>query len=386
MALEPSRITDFHVGGPIGSGSTSKVFDAVHIATGTPVAIKMLEPSARGMTELRERFAREALMLSGLQSRHVGRLIGFGFEQGQPFLVLERLFGETLDARLRATGTIPIPTLVEWVEHILLGVRDCHAINLIHRDIKPGNIFLDRSEGVELAKLIDFGVARLQEIASQGASLTSTNHLLGSMGYMAPEQFKYARGVGPTADLYAVGVVIFRCFTGRLPFVSKSLEAVIRMKCESDPPALSSMPGMFRHDALDEFIASALAREPERRFQSAREMLEAWWRVSSTLPATGPLDVVDGISIQVEEALDESHNTLRETEAGAAGAEAAPRSTTAKIHAPIDPPTTPLEFTPVGIGQPVEFDQPTVINSNLKALIKQELELSRRRREGGGEE
>ena len=152
MALEPSRISDFHVGGPIGSGSTSKGFDAVHIATGTPVAIKMLEPTARGMSELRERFAREALMLSGLQSRHVGRIIGFGFEQGQPFLVLERLFGETLDGRLRAVGTVPIPTLVEWVEHILLGVRDCHAVNVIHRDLKPGNIFLARTTQGEQAK------------------------------------------------------------------------------------------------------------------------------------------------------------------------------------------------------------------------------------------
>jgi serine/threonine-protein kinase len=374
MALEPSRITDFHVGGPIGSGSTSKVFDAVHIASGTPVAIKMLEPSARGLSELRERFAREALMLASLQSRHVGRLLGFGFEQGQPFLVLERLFGETLDARLKALGTLPVPVLAEWVEHILVGVRDCHTVNLIHRDIKPGNIFVDRGEGVEVLKLIDFGVARLQEIANQGVSLTSTHHLLGSMGYMAPEQFKYAKGVSPAADLYAVGVVIFRCLTGRLPFMSRSLEVVIKMKCEEDPPRVSSMPGMFRHDALDEFLEHSLAREPEARFQSARAMLEAWWRVAATLPQDAAPVESDSLHIPVEEALDESFSTIPENHPDKAPPVSRPPNTL------VDPPTSPVEFAPPG-APPVEFDQDTVVNPKLRALVQKELELWRQRRD-----
>jgi serine/threonine-protein kinase len=381
MALEPSRITDFHVGGPIGSGSTSRVFDAVHIASGTPVAIKMLEPSARGLSELRERFAREAVMLSQLQSRYVGRLLGFGFERGQPFLVLERLFGETLDARLKAVGTLPIPQLVEWVEHILLGVRDCHSANLIHRDIKPGNIFVDRSEGVEVLKLIDFGVARLQEIASQGASLTSTHHLLGSMGYMAPEQFKCAKGVSPAADLYAVGVVIFRCLTGRLPFVSRSLEDVIKMKCEEDAPRVSSMPGMFRHDPLDEFMACALAREPASRFQSARAMLETWWRVSATLPQDAPAPDPESLQIPVEEAMEESLSTIPErAQKRQSHTDKPPVSRPPPTQ--VDPPTYPLEFFPPG-APAAEFDQPTVVNPKLKALVQQELELSRRRRDRG---
>src|SRR5579862_7870927 len=98
MALERAKLADFQIAASIGSGTTARVYEAVHTATGRPVAIKMLEPSQAGV-EMRERFAREALILAGLESRHVGKILGFGFEKGQPFLVLERLHGETLDAK-----------------------------------------------------------------------------------------------------------------------------------------------------------------------------------------------------------------------------------------------------------------------------------------------
>jgi serine/threonine protein kinase len=136
-------------------------------------------------------------------------------------------------------------------------------------------------------------VARLNEIASAGTSLTSTHHLIGSMGYMAPEQLEYARGVSPTADLYAVGVVIFRCVAGRLPFIGRSFEALTKLKCEATAPVLSSMPGVLPSDLLDGFVARALCREPEARFASATEMLEEWWRVAAALDRDAPLPEVD---------------------------------------------------------------------------------------------
>ncbi len=241
-AAPACKLTDFKMAGALGSGSTAKVYEAVHIQTGRAVAIKILEPSQSG-SEIRERFAREAVLLAGVASKHVGNIVGFGFERGQPFLVLERLNGETLDAKLRRDGPIPTPLAVRWIEQLLVGVRDCHDQQIIHRDIKPSNIFLHRDGFEETVKLIDFGVARLRDITGDEGDvggLTSTNHLIGSMGYMAPEQFVNAKSVGFTADLYAIGVVIFRTLTGRLPFVSRSLEAVIRMKAEQTAPAISS--------------------------------------------------------------------------------------------------------------------------------------------------
>lgn len=294
MALERAKLSDFKIAGALGSGTTSRVYEGVHVATGRQVAIKMLEPSQSGR-EMRERFAREAVLLSSLSSRHVGKLLGFGFEHGQPFLVLERLTGETLDAKLRRDGPVSLGLAMRWMEQLILGVRDCHAAQVIHRDIKPSNVYLHREGFEDVVKLIDFGVARLRDITGEGGGLTSTNHLIGSMGYMAPEQFADAKGVGFAADIYALGVVIFRTLTGRLPFVSRSIEAVIRMKTEQSAPAISSIHGMPENELLDRFVAKAMARDPGDRFQTTREMLEQWWIVMASVDDIETTDVMRGI-------------------------------------------------------------------------------------------
>ncbi len=296
MALEPAKLSDFKLGASLGSGATARVYDAIQTKTGRPVAIKVMEESGQN-PEMRERFAREALLLAEVESRHVGKILGFGFDKGQPFLVLERLHGETLDAKLRRDGPVPARLAVRWIEQLIIGIRDCHDANIIHRDIKPSNIYLHRDGFDETVKVIDFGVARLREITDDGGTggLTSTNHLIGSMGYMAPEQFRNAKSVGFPADLYALGVVVFRTVTGRLPFVSRSLEAVIRMKSEQVVPAISSMPGMVKNTLLDWFVQKATRREPSERFQSAREMLEHWWNVMASLDEDGTTDIMRGI-------------------------------------------------------------------------------------------
>ncbi len=330
VSLEPSRLADFRLAGALGAGATAKVFDAVHIATGRPVAIKMLEPSARG-SELRERFAREALFLANVTSQHVSRILGYGFDQGQPFLVLERLVGETLDAKLRRDGPVPPTLAYSWIEQLLAGVRDIHAANVIHRDLKPANIFIQREGSREIVKVIDFGVARLLEAADDGSQgLTSASHLLGSVGYMAPEQFAQASKVTPAADLYAVGVVIFRMITGQLPFVSKQIEAVIRMKREKDPPPLSTMPGAPSRAQLDWFVGKCLSRDLTQRFQSSREALDFWVRIRPTF--------------ELEEDL--TTNVDKPRSWHTPPSEAAPRTGIAQAYAPPPPPHAPS--APVG--------------------------------------
>jgi serine/threonine-protein kinase len=298
LPLAPLHLADFELGGPLGSGATSRVFAATHKSTSRQVAVKMLEPSHRDSSELRTRMQREAIMLSGVESPHVGRILGFGYEDEQPFLILERLQGETLADRLKREGRIPIGDLAQWIEQLLVGVRDCHTAGVIHRDIKPANIFLDTTDGSPTVKLIDFGVARLKEIAQAGRSLTSTHHLLGSMGYMAPEQFQNAKRVGPQADIYAIGVVIFRCVTGRLPFVSKSFETLIKMKLEKPSPRLSTMPGVGKNDKLDAFVQTALQPNASSRFDNGQQMLEAWWRVAADLDRDAVL--IDGVEVVFE--------------------------------------------------------------------------------------
>lgn len=424
--LQPAKLTDFKMAGALGSGTTAKVYDAVHITTGRNVAIKILEPSQSG-SEMRERFAREAVLLAGVASRHVGNIVGFGFERGQPFLVLERLHGETLDAKLRRDGPVPVPTAVRWIEQLLIGVRDCHDQQIIHRDIKPSNIFLHQEGFEETVKLIDFGVARLREVTGDDGGLTGTNHLIGSMGYMAPEQFRNAKTVGFTADLYAVGVCIFRTLTGRLPFVSRSLEAVIKMKAEQSAPAVSSMPDMPKNVLLDWFVKKTMARDPADRFQSAREMLDQWWNVMASLDEEDATDVMRGIG-RVDESyagplrksmrdavietssgppafeVEEDRTLRRLAPTAAAAATGSPHHATATFVAapPITvqpdpssagemtlldaPPNT--EPSPNVVSHESEtvlvddpFDMPTRSDPNLRKLVERELELHRKRKE-----
>ena len=413
--LQPAKLADFTLAGALGSGTTAKVYEAVHNTTGRSVAIKVLEPSQSG-SEMRERFAREAVLLAGVASKHVGNIVGFGFERGQPFLVLERLIGETLDAKLRRDGAVPPPIAVRWIEQLIIGVRDCHDQQIIHRDIKPSNIFIHRESFDETVKLIDFGVARLREITGETGGLTSTNHLIGSMGYMAPEQFRNAKTVGFTADLYAIGVVIFRTLTGRLPFVSRSLEAVIRMKAEHVAPPISSMPGMPKNVLLDWFVTKTMARDPAERFQTAREMLEHWWNVMAGLDEEDTTDVMRGIG-RVDESyagplrrsmrdpeivsppiqtfeLEEDRTLRRVISPHAAvrpptttvGAVSVPTPSTAPspaveitTHDPSPPNTEPSPT--LGKHDHDLWDLPTNSDPNLRKLVEQELALHKKRRE-----
>ncbi|MBX3229602.1 MAG: serine/threonine protein kinase [Labilithrix sp.] len=413
MALEPAKLSDFKLAGSLGAGATARVWEATHLTSGRPVAIKMMDDSGSS-AEMRERFAREAILLSGVESRHVSKILGFGFEKGQPFLVLERLAGETLDAKLRRDGPVQPHVAVRWIEQLIVGIRDCHDAKVIHRDIKPSNIFLHHDGFDEVVKVIDFGVARLREITDEGSGgLTSANHLIGSMGYMAPEQFTNAKGVHFTADLYAIGIVVYRTLTGRLPFVSRSLQAVIKMKVEQSVPKISAMPGMPQNPLLDWFVQKAAAKDPGVRFQSAREMLDHWWNVMASFDDSGVTDIMRGIG-RVDESYAgvlhrpaQRHRTAPPSVSpptpptpkmpqAFAPPSFAPVSSTNEhtIHArpafltqdPDEAPHTErtMEETAAYVEGADPFDLPTKSDPNLRKLVERELALQRARKEGKG--
>lgn len=389
MALEPAKLADFEVRGALGAGTTARVYEAVHRATGREVAIKVLE-AAEVSPEIRERFAREALFLSGVDSAHVAKILGFGFERGKPFLVLERLVGETLDAKLRRDGPVPPSLAVRWLEELMMGVRDCHDVKIIHRDIKPSNVFLHRSGFDESVKLIDFGVARLREIASGKESLTSTNHLIGSVGYMAPEQFHNPKAVGFPADVYALGIVVFRTFTGRLPFVSRSFEALLKMKSDLDVPPISSIDGMPQNALLDRFLRRATVRRPEERFANGREMLEAWWQIIASFDDDAKTEVM-----RASRRHDETLKSARESTREVATQRTAPvshdrLSVDVEIEVELSDPEVdedertlrrrPPSDAPTLDGQPPPSDYPTRSDARNKKLASEERERVTRKR------
>jgi serine/threonine-protein kinase len=211
---------------------------------------------------------REALALQRIDSPHVCRALDFGRED-RPYLVLEALVGESLAERLDRVDTLSIEETASITRDVLSGLVVAHAAGIVHRDLKPANVFLCHSG----AKILDFGVAQLRP---DGPDLTTGGATLGSLAYVAPEQIHDSRNVTPRADLYALGTIVFRALTGRLPFPARSADELVGFKHAVDVPSLADTTGRDWPPELEAWLASMLARLPGERMASAalgREML-----------------------------------------------------------------------------------------------------------------
>ncbi|WP_394840843.1 protein kinase [Pendulispora brunnea] len=250
-----------------GTGGMAVVYRALDQKRGSaPVALKVLRRLGH-MLRPHERFAREAFVLSTLQHPGIVSYIDHGITpQGDAFLVMEWLEGESLGQRLHRQGLSLVET-VTLFRGIAEALSVAHRLGIVHRDIKPENIFL-RGGQPERASLLDFGVARL--ISSD---LTSTQVALGTPHYMAPEQ---ARGeaIGPSADVFALGCVMFQCLTGRVLFEGAHPTMVMAGILLNEAPALCSMRPSMPKD-LETLLARMLAKDPERRPKDASALLEA---------------------------------------------------------------------------------------------------------------
>jgi serine/threonine protein kinase len=222
-----------------------------------PVALKVLHAEASGQLE---RFAREGRLLSGLQHRCIVRFISHGFlADGRPYLVMEWLDGESLSERLERE----LLTIGETLD-MALGVAEAlgaaHAKGVVHRDLKPGNVFLVDAD-IERIKLLDFGIASAR--GSQ-RELTDTRTVLGTPGYMAPEQLKSSKDASAPADVFSLGCVMFKCLTGSIPFEgSNTLDVVLSVMTRPPLPITA-----LRSDAtkpLEALMSRMLAREPAKR-------------------------------------------------------------------------------------------------------------------------
>jgi serine/threonine-protein kinase len=218
-----------------------------------------------------ERFTREADLSERMLSPNVVKVLGGGLSEGGiPFIVYEALEGEDLGARLARDRRLALPEAKTIIVHVCRGLARAHGVGVLHRDIKPENLFLTVDSGGRLlAKVLDFGVAEL--IAKRQ---DDPDKLTGTLEYMAPEVFLGEKPPSPQSDLYAVGVVAYECMTGRLPRTARSVaELVVALASGTiDPPSARR----FEISAeLDAWFARALHRQPEGRFESAKEMAEA---------------------------------------------------------------------------------------------------------------
>jgi serine/threonine-protein kinase len=255
------------------------VWEARHASLGTRVAIKFIDPEFATSAEARARFDNEARAAASIQSKHAIQIVDHGMtDEGHPYMVMELLVGEPLDARLRRVGRLSPADTARIVGQVSRALTLAHARGIVHRDLKPENIFLVRTRDDEddIAKVLDFGIAKMTQdfegLAVRAA--TRTGALLGTPYYMSPEQTRGARGIDARTDLWSLGVIAYQCLTGVRPFDATSLPDLF-VKITSAPivPPTRIVPTLPA--AVDAWVARVLERDRARRFASAPELADA---------------------------------------------------------------------------------------------------------------
>ena len=270
----PAQLGNYDLVRAIGSGGMGVVYEARHRLLGRRVAIKTLHARAtasRAGDVLAARFFREGQAAAQVEHAHVVDVFDFGVEGGTPFLVMELVEGETLAQRLERERPLPLATAVEWMLPVLSAVAELHAAGIIHRDLKPANILLDTAATGEICpKVTDFGVSQIEG----GPAITDSGAVLGTCAYMPPEQARASRAVTERSDQYALGVILYECVTGRLPFEGATPYELTHAALHESP-----VPPRARNPALPEIferaVLRALSRDPADRFSCVEELAAA---------------------------------------------------------------------------------------------------------------
>ena len=273
-------IGEFVLGSVLGEGAMGIVYGARAARDGKHVAMKFLRGEALERPDLRKRFEREARALAELRHPNVLEVIALGMDGDTPYMVTELLVGRTLESLRVETRHDPMRALA-IADEILAGLGCAHAHGIIHRDVKPENVFLMSTGSGERAKLIDFGLVRFGQNASMGPSsvLTVMGSMMGSPAYMAPEQ-GYGQETTERSDVYSAGVVLYELLTGAWPFVAEEIADMIRAHTLAPvPPLQESRPELVAKPELEAVVQKALAKRPVDRFANAQEMQRALRRV-----------------------------------------------------------------------------------------------------------
>jgi serine/threonine protein kinase len=273
--FEPGTVLadKYRLDGLLGEGGMGTVYRATHLLLKSPVAIKVIDREVSSGDVALARFMREAQAAASLRSPHVVQVMDYGSAEGSPFMVMELLEGENLAQRIERLGRLTPGETYRVITHVARAIAKAHEAGIVHRDLKPDNVFLVHNEGDEVAKVLDFGVAKVEATALSGGSHTRTGSLLGTPYYMSPEQAQGNKEVDHRSDLWALAVIAFECLTGKRPFYSDGLGDIVLQICVRDiprPSSVSEVPLGF-----DDWFAHATQREPADRFQSARELSEA---------------------------------------------------------------------------------------------------------------
>jgi serine/threonine-protein kinase len=254
----------------LGEGGMGTVVAATHLVLGTPVALKLLHPDMAKQQGVVDRFLREARASAALRGDHVCRVSDVGVtDEGIPYIVMELLEGRDLNQTVKHDGPLPPHVVADFTMQACLGLAEAHAAGIVHRDIKPGNLFMAmRPDGSTSIKVLDFGVAKAPE--GGDFSLTRTATVMGSPGYMSPEQLKSSKDVDSRSDLWSLGVVMYELVTGKQPFHGETItELALRVAMDPTPP-LGSVPRPFA-----DVVARCLEKDPARRYPDVAALANA---------------------------------------------------------------------------------------------------------------
>ena len=268
VSLIQQTLSHFRVLEEIGAGGMGVVYRAHDDQLDRDVALKVLPPGLLADDSARRRFHREALAIARLNHPNVGAVYEFGGHEGVDFLAMELVAGQALDARLRS-GLLTIEEIIRLGIQLADGLQAAHAEGIIHRDLKPGNLRLTVDGRL---KILDFGLAQMQRETDAAPTITASrsSDVSGTLPYMAPEQLR-GRNADARSDIYSAGVVLYEMATGRRPFGDATGPQLITAILET-PPMSPRSRNHFLPPALESIILKALDKNPDRRYQSAREL------------------------------------------------------------------------------------------------------------------
>jgi serine/threonine-protein kinase len=267
----------------LGVGGTGAVFEARHRTIGRRVAVKLLLPEIAASPVVPQRFLQEARTANEVRHRNIVEVIDFGADQGRLYMVMEFLQGESFADFLTREAPVTPGRIIRMLDPIMSALSTAHARGIVHRDVKPQNLFLALTEGEEepVPKVIDFGIAK--RLAGDDVNLTSTGMILGTPAYMSPEQARADRTVTHTADQYSLGVILYQALTGRIPYDADTYPALL-VQIVSTPPTDIAVYRPDLDPDLRRVVMRTLARDPSQRFASLAELREALrsWRDDQT--------------------------------------------------------------------------------------------------------
>jgi eukaryotic-like serine/threonine-protein kinase len=257
----------------LGAGGMGTIWRAQDLVLNAPVAVKVVDRTVVPDEETLLRFMREAQSAANLRSPHVVQILDHGIDGKVPYMAMELLEGENLAQRIKRRKRLSPQETARVLSHIGRAIARAHEAGIVHRDLKPENVFLVKNEDEEIAKVLDFGVAKVEQHALSEGTRTRTGSILGTPFYMSPEQAQGNRMVDSRSDLWSMGVIAFECLTGKRPFYSDGLGDLVLAICVRDiplPSSIASVPIGF-----DAWWNRAVARDPEKRFQTAKELTDS---------------------------------------------------------------------------------------------------------------